>query len=273
MTLARVFAALLVAVALGPVAGAQEPSSDTAAGLVALDARDYPAAAQAFGAAAEAGDADALFYLGRMHELGLGTSVNLPLAAQLLARGSEAGSALAGNRLGLMYIEGDGVVQDYAYGRELICGAAEKGLAQAQFNCGVLWAEGRGGPAEAARAVEWYRLAAAQEHVGATNLLGLALMSGVEGVEKDEAAARALLERTAAMGNPVGLYALGQIYAEGLGVEQDLLQAHVWFNLAAANGHPEGAQARAEIEALLTPEQVRDAQRQAREWRPEGAAE
>ena len=104
------------------------------------------------------------------------------------------------------------------------------------------------------------------------NLLGLALMAGAEGVEADRDAARALFEATAAMGNPVGLYTLGQIYAEGLGVETDLVAAHAWFNIAAARGHPQAAAARAEVEALLTPEQVRDAQSRARDWRP-GAAE
>lgn len=273
-TFLRRMAAAVLAIGLATGASvAETPADDLALGLAALDRQDYPGAARAFAAAAEAGAPDGLFYLGRMHELGLGTAVSLPVAAELFARGSEAGSALAGNRLGLMYLDGTGVVQDYAYGRELVCAAAEAGLDQAQFNCGVLWADGRGGETDPARAVDWYRLAAEQGHVGAMNLLGLALAGGAEGVPQDLAAARGWLERTAALGNPVGLFALGQFHAEGLGVERDLVAAHVWFNLAAAYGHPQGAEARGQIEALLTPEQIRDAQKMARDWRPETGAE
>lgn len=262
-------AAALLSLGLAGGAVAEE-GADIAAGLAALEEQDFRAAASAFAAAAENGEADALFYLGRMHELGLGTQPNMAIAGQLYERGVEGGSALARNRLGLMYLGGEGVVQDYAYARELICAAAESGLADAQFNCGVLWADGRGGEADPAQAVGWYRLAAEQEHVGAMNLLGLALMAGTDGLEQDRDAARALFEKTAAAGNPLGLYTMGQIHAEALGVERDLVAAHVWFNLAAAAGHPQGATARAEVEALLTPEQVREAQQTARDWRPSG---
>ena len=118
-------AAALALMLLAPPAGAQEAEGDAiAAGLAALDRQEYRAAAVAFTAAAEAGEADAMFYLGRMQELGLGTGVDLALAAQIFTLGTEAGSALAGNRLGLMYLNGEGVVQDYSYARELVCAAA-----------------------------------------------------------------------------------------------------------------------------------------------------
>ena len=71
----------------------------------------------------------------------------------------------------------------------------------------------------------------------------------------------------------MGLYTLGRIYDEGLGVEPDPVQAHFYYNVAAANGHPQAAPARARIEQALTPDQIREAQAKARAWSPESPSE
>jgi len=67
---------------------------------------------------------------------------------------------------------------------------------------------------------------------------------------------------------------LGAMYYEGLGVTQDYVQAHKWSNLAAARGGPDGsAENRNLVAGRMTPEQVAEAQRLAREWQPAGAGE
>ena len=68
--------------------------------------------------------------------------------------------------------------------------------------------------------------------------------------------------------NALGLFSLGQIYQEGLGTGQDPVQAHLYYNLAAAAGHPQAAGQRAQVETGLSPDQVLEAQRLAREWQP-----
>lgn len=67
---------------------------------------------------------------------------------------------------------------------------------------------------------------------------------------------------------------LGLMYANGRGVPQDYVQAHLWLNLAAA-GSPEKAETRkgaAEnrdiVAAKMAPQQIAEAQRLAREWKP-----
>jgi TPR repeat protein len=67
--------------------------------------------------------------------------------------------------------------------------------------------------------------------------------------------------------------ALGALYADGRGVPQDFIQAHVWLNLAAARLLPgayqeKAAKARDRVTAQMTPAQIAEALRRARAWQP-----
>ena len=65
-------------------------------------------------------------------------------------------------------------------------------------------------------------------------------------------------------------FQLGEAYARGRGVLQDYVEAHKWLNLAAARlaggAQDQAAALRDEVAAHMTPAQIADAQRQAREW-------
>ena len=58
----------------------------------------------------------------------------------------------------------------------------------------------------------------------------------------------------------------GIVYSSGREVEVDLVEAHKWFNIAAARGHAEGAQMRREIAELMSDADIGRAQRAARDW-------
>lgn len=59
------------------------------------------------------------------------------------------------------------------------------------------------------------------------------------------------------------------MYFEGLGVPQDYVQAHVWMNLAAATAGPkEYGELRDIVAKRMTPAQISEAQKLAREWKP-----
>ncbi len=62
------------------------------------------------------------------------------------------------------------------------------------------------------------------------------------------------------------LFDLGLIYSTGSEVVADRIAAHKWFNLAAARGNAEAALYRQELALEMTPEEVAEAQRAAREW-------
>jgi TPR repeat protein len=66
---------------------------------------------------------------------------------------------------------------------------------------------------------------------------------------------------------------LGLMYDNGAGVPQDYVQAHLWFNLAASHlakvqERNSAASARDALAKRMTPEQIAEAQRLARDWKP-----
>jgi TPR repeat protein len=68
-------------------------------------------------------------------------------------------------------------------------------------------------------------------------------------------------------------YDLGVVYSTGShGVGCDLIEAHKWFNLAAAQGHEAAAWCRADVSDEMTAVEIADAQRRAREWLRQGSA-
>ena len=79
----------------------------------------------------------------------------------------------------------------------------------------------------------------------------------------------AAIERAFAMAerDSQACFDLGVAYSTGAsGVEGDLIEAHMWFNLAAARGHEEAADLRAEIADEMSAREIAEAQRRARQW-------
>ena len=72
-----------------------------------------------------------------------------------------------------MYDNGHGVPQDYAAAVSWYRKAAEQGDADAQYNLGVMYDAGQGVPQDYAAAVSWYRKAAEQGYAGAQYNLGV----------------------------------------------------------------------------------------------------
>ena len=60
------------------------------------------------------------------------------------------------------------------------------------------------------------------------------------------------------------LYKLGLIYSTGEAV--DLVQAHMWFNLAAVRGSETAKEFRRELSSIMSRDEIAAAQRHAREW-------
>lgn len=65
-------------------------------------------------------------------------------------------------------------------------------------------------------------------------------------------------------GDSDNLYKLGLIYSTGQ--EVDLVQAHMWFNLAASRGSQAAKECRREVSDMMTKDLVAEAQKRAREW-------
>lgn len=68
-------------------------------------------------------------------------------------------------------------------------------------------------------------------------------------------------------GDIAACYDLGVAFSTGShGVDADLVEAHKWFNLAAAQGHEEASWCRADVSEEMTAREIAEAQRRAREW-------
>ena len=128
-----------------------------------------------------------------------------------------------------MYNIGKGVLQDYSEAVKWYRRAAIQGDADAQLNFGLMYDTGKGVAQNYAEAMKWYVLAAAQ-------------------------------------GNAKAQSNLGAMYAMGQGVVQDYRRAHMWFSLGAVSGKSEkAAKNRDAIAARMTPAQIAEAQKLARE--------
>jgi hypothetical protein len=187
---------------------------------------------------------------------------------------AEQGDAMAQGKLGLMYDLGRGVPQNYAEAVKWYRKAAEQGHAVPQTLLGYMYREGRGVPQDYAEAIKWYRKAAEQGNDFAQRFLGVMYEQG-EGVPQNYAEAVMWYRRAAGQGYALAQFALGMMYDAGRGVPQDYVQAHAWYNLGASRFSASekkerdvAVKSRDEVASKMTPAQIAEAQRLAREWKP-----
>ncbi len=270
-------------------------SADLDSGWDAFDQGDYETAYQEWIGMASKGDAAAQSYIGYLYEFGLGVPQDYAQAADWYRRAAEQGDAYAQGNLGYLYDSGLGVPQDYRMAANWYRQAAEQGDSYAQGNLGYLYAYGLGveldyneammwflrsakqGEAFAERnvgflyengygvvqdyaiAATWYERAAADDDTFALSSLGYLYENGY-GVPQDYRTAVGWYRRAAELGDSYAQAALGRMLYDGLGVQKDLVEAYEWLDLAAAQDEPGAAELRDKIGAVLTPEQIEDAE-------------
>jgi uncharacterized protein len=188
-------------------------------------------------------------------------------ALRLIRPLANDGDASAQFNLGLMYTTGQGVQQDNAAAALWFRKAAGQGYALAQSNLGTLYLYGRGVTQDDTEAVMWFRKAADQGDAVAEFLLGNQYANG-KGVPLDYSEAMIWFQRAAEQGHPVAKLYLGVMYAEGRGVPQDYVRAHMWFSLSAAQGEQRAVKTLEMAERRMTPAQINEAQKLARDWKP-----
>jgi uncharacterized protein len=128
-------------------------------------------------------------------------------------------------------------------------------------------AEAAYGKNDYATAFRLFRLLADQGDATAQSRLGQMYESG-QSVPQDYAEAVTWYRRAADQGFKIAQWLLGTMYQTGYGVQQDYVQAHMWYNLSAAQGWGAAVEARTMLERAMTPAQVAEAQKLAREWKP-----
>ncbi|MGO9018761.1 MAG: tetratricopeptide repeat protein [Syntrophobacteraceae bacterium] len=158
---------------------------------------------------------------------------------------------------------------DYAKAYEECKKVAEQGDPRGQADLARMYQCGHGVPKDYAEAAKWYRKAAEQGDMLGEWSLGEMYSVG-EGVPQDYSEAFTWFRRAAEQGYLIAQCDLGRIYRDGVGVPQDLVQAHMWYNLAGAQGFSEAQKMRDILAKKMTPSQIAEAQRLAREWKPKG---
>ena len=161
----------------------------------------------------------------------------------------------------------------------LVCAAAVPAVAYPGEEAGKALQNG-----DYTTAARLYRPLADQGDPLAQASLGIIYAAGL-GVPQDYEAAMVWYRKAAEQGHATGLFGLGDMYFQGHGVPRDFMQAYIWFSLAAsqldaedANSHGQfrndaamARQSRNEAAAKMTPAQIAEAQKLAREWRPKRA--
>lgn len=153
---------------------------------------------------------------------------------------AETGSGYSGETvIGAMFLYGTGVRRDAGAAREWFeYGLARPGSQRGNslYMLGMMYFKGDGVSQDRNKALVLWRKAADEEHPASMGLLGRAYMEGKMGFDKDEASGLVLLEKAANGGNTPSSVYLGNIYARGEGVAQDMQRAMKWYEQAASVG-------------------------------------
>ena len=203
-------------------------SADFQKGLTAYESGDYATALHEWTPLAKQSNAPAQSNLGAMYEKGQGVPKNDMTAVKWYKLAAKQGYANAQYNLGVMYRKGQGVPQDYETAVKWYKLAAEQGNVYAQYNLGQMYRRGQGVSQNYKTALKWYRLAAEQGHAYAQTNLGV-------------------------------------MYGIGKGVIKDWVYAHMWLNIAASSGNKNAVKKRNIFVKRMTPAQIAEAQRLARE--------
>ncbi len=161
----------------------------TAEGVRAYDRGQFALAAKELQPAAQAGDPEAQFHLGLMHDFGKGVQLDHAKAAALYRKAAEQGHADAQYHLAVSYDDGEGVPQDHQQAVAWYRKAAAQNHVRAQFNLAVSYDDGEGVAQDKKQAVHWYTKAAEQGDADAQQNLSVMYARG-EGVARDAAKSR-----------------------------------------------------------------------------------
>lgn len=158
-------------------------------------------------------------------------------------------------------------IADYATAYREFLPLAEGGMAAAQYRLGLMHENGQGVKRDLAEAEKWYARAAEQGYSSAQYNLGF-----VHYAQNDIAGTTQWWSRAAERGDEQAMFSLGFMFAEGDRAPRDTVQAHMWFDLAAAHGSAEAAQKRDELARRMSAAELSEARRRAQSWPGTGEA-
>lgn len=151
---------ILLQFVLANQSGEAPPVNEFERGLVAYRKGEFTTARQVWEPLAAVGHAEAQYFLGYLHQNGLGVPWSNAKAAEWYGLASAQGQSSAQLALGDLYNRGMGVDQDVAHGAALYRRAAEGGDPQGQLEYARVLLHGRGVPRDLGEAFGWFEAAA-----------------------------------------------------------------------------------------------------------------
>jgi TPR repeat protein len=181
------------------------------------------------------GYAPAQYALGRMFYDGVEVEKNIALAMELFKEAAKQGNQNAQNMLGYIYHNGKSV-DDLNESIRWYKKSAEQGNKYAQNALGDIYNNvAVGGDVE--EAIKWFKLASEQNHAPSQYALGKIYTEGSLKPESFAAEGFRLLELASNNGQTDAIFALGDLYYSGYGVEQNILKAIELYELASKRGN------------------------------------
>jgi len=191
---------------------------------------------------AKAGDEEAQLAAAVAYDTGDGVRKSPAKAARWYRLAAQRGNAQAQFRLGrLVQMGSRDLDRNLALAAQLFEAAAMQGIVKAEYWTGYSYERGEGVKRDLAKAIEWYRKAADAGEARASNNLGLIYLTG-NGTARDLARAFGLFKAAADQGDGWAENNLGGMYEMGWGVAADRAEAVRLYRLAAAQGNPHAAE-------------------------------
>ncbi len=186
------------------------------------------------------------------------------------AAAAEAAAAVAQALANAQLAFGD---RDYAGARELLLPLAENGNADAQTLIGFMYRTGLLGMIDYDQAALWFEAAVEQRHPSA--LFNLGLMYFQHELEPRDGrltryafsdAAFARFHDAAILGHADAQLYVGHMYAEGMGVDRDPIEAYKWYQLSAWQRNSLATSARDALSGKLSSDQLHQAKESAKSF-------
>jgi TPR repeat protein len=253
--------------------------------------RDERGGLQWLAIAASQGYATAALELNRQRRNGAEMDVDEARIATAMRTKADAGDADAMRALSDMFIYGRGVGRDPNEGIRVLRHAAESGSKDAEADLAMLmWRGAPGVTPDHAEAIRWQSRSSGHGNTEAMRILSYWLMDTLSGGKAQPLDSYRWLMRAALLDDPDAQEKLSGLFTAGLDIEgrpiraaysdltgravppqtvliaPDLVQADMWFRLAARNPWHDNPQIRASIEPHMTTVQLDEAKRLAAGW-------
>lgn len=222
--------------------------SDYEKGYNAFQQKKYTESVTWFKKAAETGNAEAMFNLALVYQMG-GEKEFPPNEKEALIWFEKAAAkdhVKSMIRTAEIYLSGK-PPHDYAKAMTWFKKAAEKGDESAMYNVGLLYASGTGVPINMEEAKKWYTKAANKGFKQAKDVLTKIESEGQASSElnkakaafdnKEYATALEWYKKGADKGYSEAYYMLGHMHLWGMGTSKNEVEARKWYNKAAEKGH------------------------------------